>query len=96
MISIARTISAEFEWQGASVTVDIKVPTAADMYSLSGKTDTDYFMAFVTKVTSDDVDGWQNGVDAQAVLDTPGAFGLVRAVMTVIIEKAMLGAERKN
>lgn len=96
MISIERRISAEFEWQGASVTVDIKVPTAADMYTLSGKSDTDYFTAFVTKVTSADVEGWQDGVGAQTVLDTPGTFGLVRAVMTVIIEKAMLGAERKN
>ena len=98
MITLSKRKSAEILFMGETVEVEYVVPTALDVEEhIKGSTkDSSVFEAFVTKVSSSGIDGWQNGVGAKAVLEAPGTYSLVNKVALEIVQSAFITEAEKN
>lgn len=98
MISLSRKKTVDVTFMDAKVSVEFVVPTALEVEeNIKGATkDSSIFEAFVTKVSSLEVAGWQNGVGAKDVLDAPGTYGLVNKVALEIVQSAFLTEAEKN
>lgn len=77
-----------------NVDVIFNVPTAEKVQTkirgVKELTDTGLFEVFVTKVQSYYVDGWEDGVSAETVLNSPGTFNLVPKAAMEIVNAAFL------
>ncbi len=98
MISLSRKKTVEIPFLGVTVTVDFVVPTALEVEeNLKGGTkDSAIFEAFVTKVTSPDIEGWQEGVGAKTVLESPGTYPLVNKAALEVVQTAFISEAEKN
>ena len=100
MITLSRTKTVTVSFMGVDVMVEFNVPTAEEVETVFRGTkdlkDTYVFKAFVTTVMSPDIEGWGDGIKADAVVALPGTFSLVGKVVTEITKAAILTDDEKN
>lgn len=98
MISLSRKKTVSIDFMGTEVSVEFVVPSAIETEEKIKKdaADSSIFSAFVTKVTAPDIEGWQEGVSAKTVLESPGTFSLVNRVALSVVQSAFLTEPEKN
>lgn len=98
MITFARTRKHVLDFKDASIAIEFNVPTAEEFEELRGGAlkDTEIFRRFVTKVSSDDVEGWKDGIDAEDVVKTPGTYAIVAGAAVEVVSSGMLEKSTKN
>ena len=100
MISLERVKTVTISFHDVNVDVTFNVPTAEEAQTkirgVKELTDTGLFKAFVTKVESFEVIGWESGVSADTVLNSPGTFNFVSKVAMEIVNAAFLMDSEKN
>ena len=97
MITLEREKTMTVSFMGETVEVTYSVPTAAEAETeLKDSTNAKLFKRFVSKVKSAGVAGWENGVDAESVINAPGTYSLVNEVDLAIVDSAVLRPDEKN
>ena len=100
MITLERTRTISVPFMNAAVAVSFNIPTAEEVETTIRASkdikDTDLFRAFVTKVSCPDIEGWADGLAADAVTVLPGTFPLVNKTALEIMQSAFLSEAEKN
>lgn len=98
MITLSKKKTFDASFMGAGVTVEFIVPSAleAEEHFTKEAKNSAIFSAFVTKVVSPDIEGWQNGIGAKAVLEAPGTAPLVNDTAVEIVRSAFMTEAEKN
>ena len=102
MITLAREKTVEIPYfnNQAKIRIAFKIPTAEEaetkIRGVKDLTDVSLFKMFVLKVSSPDVEGWQNGITADDVVNAPGTFNLISKVALEIVNAAFLTDSEKN
>ena len=98
MISLKREDSASYIFMEALVEIRFKIPTGAESEELLDTMipDSEVFKRFVLDVRSKDIEGWQNGISASDVVDSPATLALIRVVAKDIVDGMKKDATRKN
>lgn len=80
------------------MTVEWKVPTAEDAEAVFAdkKSNSEIFKAFVISASTEAIEGWADGVDAETVVQTPGLFSLVGDAAKAIVDSCFLTPAGKN
>lgn len=102
MITLARekTIEIPYFNNQAKILVTFNIPTAEEaetkIRGVKDLTDVSVFKMFVLKVVCNDIEGWENGVSAETVTNSPGTFNLVSKTAIEIVNSAFLTESEKN
>lgn len=98
MISLKREETRQYSSVEALVEVKYRIPDAAEAEIVITEQwkDTKIFEKYVLEVKSADIDGWQEGVTAEAVRKLPGTFSLIHIVAVDIVNSMRGDFERKK
>ena len=98
MITLKREETVNFSFAEALVAVRFKIPTGAEADILLTETpgDCEVFKQFVLDVRSSDIAGWEKGVTAEDVIDSPQTLNLIRMAAKEIVGTIGVEVERKN
>ena len=100
MITLSRTKTVTVPFMGIEVMVEFNVPTAEEVETVirgnKDLKDTDLFKAFVTTVMASEIEGWGEGIKADAVTTLPGTYPLVNKVALEIMNSAFITDDEKN
>lgn len=98
MISLKREDSASYNFMEALVEIRFKIPTGAEAEDLLDKMvpDSEVFKQFVLDVRSKDIEGWEKGISASDVVDSPATLALIRVVASDIVDSLKKDATRKK
>ena len=98
MITLKREETVKFSFAEALVAVKFKIPTGAEAEIVLAEqpVDSEVFKQFVLEVQSPDISGWEKGVTAEEVVNTPQTLNLIRVVAKEIVGTVGVDVERKN
>lgn len=102
MITLSRTKTVTIPFMGVEVIAEFNVPTAEEVEAVfrgsdvKNLKDTDVFKRFTVSLKSEGIDGWADGVSADAAAAAPGTFSLVGKVVTEITKAAIITEPEKN
>ena len=100
MVTLERERTVSIPFHDVNVKVTYRVPTAEEAQTkirgVKELTDTGIFKEFVSKVESSEIAGWENGVNADNVLHSPGTFNFVSKVAMEIVNAAFLMDSEKK
>ena len=100
MVTLEREKTKHILFKGESVSVKFNVPTAEEFSTkirgVKDLSDVDVVKAFVTKIQSNGITGWEEGISADQLCKAPGTFSLVSEIAVEIINSAVLTEKEKN
>lgn len=98
MIDLSLNKDAQFDFGGALVSLKYRVPTASEFEQIIDEKpkNTKVFSKFVISCSSQDILSWENGINADKVVETPGTYALINETVKMIFEDATLSVEEKK
>lgn len=98
MITLSKTKTVSIEYKECRVDAVIKYLSAEEVdQAVTDKIDNNtLFKQYVEKISSPDIEGWQDGIDPKSVPSLPGTYNIVADIAAEIFNSAFLTKKEKN